>query len=108
MASLAQHERELISKRTKAGLAEAKKRGTVLGSPQNLTQEARNKAHKTISANAKEDKSSRFAFHFIKPLREQGKSFQEIANELNAEGYRTRTGLEFHPSQVQRIFKRFK
>ena len=46
LAAMAQHERELISERTKAALAAKKARGFVLGSPQNLTPEATIKAGK--------------------------------------------------------------
>ena len=106
MATMAQHEREIISQRTKAGLAEAKRKGKKLGNPANLTDQAREKAHKSISENARTDQDIRKAYHFIKPRRDQGATFQQIANELNAEGYQTRTGKEFHPAQVQRIFKR--
>ncbi len=106
MATMAQHEREIISKRTKEGLAEAKKRGVQLGNPQNLTQDAKDKAHRTISRKALTAKEVRHAFHFIKPLREAGDSFQSIADKLNSEGYRTRTGKQFHASQVSRIWKR--
>jgi DNA invertase Pin-like site-specific DNA recombinase len=108
MASLAQHERELISKRTKAGLAEARKRGTKLGTPENLTVEARQKAHKAITAKAQGNQASRFAYHFIRPLKEQGESYQVIAEKLNAEGYRTTEGRTFHASQVRRLYLRFK
>lgn len=107
MATMAQHEREIISQRTKAGLQEAKRRGKVLGNPANLSDDARAKAWATISNKARTDKGARHAFHFIKPRRDQGVSYQQIADELNAEGYRTRTGKEFHPAQVQRIWKRF-
>jgi len=108
MATMAQHEREIISKRTKEGLAEAKKRGVQLGNPENLTQDAKDKAHRTISRKARTAKEVRHAFHFIKPLREAGDSFQSIADKLNSEGYRTRTGKQFHASQVSRIWKRLK
>lgn len=107
MASMAQHEREIISKRTKAGLQEAKKRGVKLGSPENLTDEARAKAHRTISEQAKAHTGTRHAFHFMQPLKAEGLSYAAIADRLNAEGYRTRTGKEFHAAQVHRIFKRF-
>ncbi len=107
MASMAQHEREIISERTKAGLQEAKRRGKRLGSPQNLTDEARKKAHASISKKAREDQSVRYAWHFIKPRREAGMSFQLIADELNREGYRTRKDRKFHAQQVYNIWKRF-
>ncbi len=43
-ATFAEFERELISERTKAGLAEAKKNGKLPRRPSGLTQKARNKA----------------------------------------------------------------
>lgn len=106
MATMAQHEREIISKRTKEGLAEAKRNGKELGNPENLTDEARAKAHRSISKKARTAKAVRHAYHFIKPLREAGESYNAIAKQLNAEGYRTRKGKKFHASQVMRIWKR--
>ena len=106
MASLAQYEAELISRRTKEGLEEAKKKGKRLGSPQNLTNEARQKALSTIRDKARSDVDTRKAFHFTLPRREQGWSYAKIANALNAEGYRTRNGKKFHPAQVRKISKR--
>lgn len=106
MATMAQHEREIISQRTRAGLQEAKRRGRKLGNPANLTDTARKKGHGVISEKARNDQAVRHAYHFIKPRRDQGLSYQQIADELNAEGYRTRTGKAFHAAQVQRIYNR--
>lgn len=107
MASMAQHERELISQRTKAGLAEAKRKGVKLGTPSNLTPEARQRAHASIKRNATENQANRHAWHFIKPLRQSGMSFRKIADALNKEGYTTRRGKPFHAQQVYNIWKRF-
>lgn len=108
MAGIAQHERELISQRTKAGLQAAKARGQKLGSPQNLTPEARTKAHASISRKAREDQGVRHAWHFIKGLRSEGLTYSKIAARLNEEGYRSRRGKFFHPQGVLNIENRFK
>ena len=108
-AAMAQHERKMISERTKAALDAKRVREPDWepGTPANLTDEARAKAHASISRKAREDQSARHAYHFIKPRKEQGLSYQRIADELNAEGYRTRTGLKFHAMSVRNIWKRF-
>lgn len=107
MATVAQHENERRSQRQKEAFAEKRKRGEPMGTPENLTDEARRKAWATIRRNARTDKSTRHAFHFIKPRREQGMSYQQIANALNHEGYKTRRGCKFHPAQVHKIYHRF-
>jgi DNA invertase Pin-like site-specific DNA recombinase len=42
----------------------------------------------------------------IAELRAAGFTLQEIANQLNAEGHRTRRGQEWQPVQVSRVLKR--
>ena len=73
----------------------------------NLTIAGRDKAHATIRRNARELQSIRHAYHFIKPLKEQGYSFGKIADMLNDEGYSTATGCRFHAIQVWNIMSRF-
>ncbi len=109
MAAMAQQEREFISERTKAGLQAKRLREPEWkpGKPENLTDEARQKAHASVSRKAREDRGVRFAYHFITPRREKGLSYQKIAEELNKEGYKTRQGRKFHAQQVYNIWKRF-
>ena len=108
MAALAQQQQKYISDRTKEGLA-AKRRRDPDWRPgtNNLTKEAVEKAHRTISRNARTDRRVRWAYHFIKPLREAGLSYQAIADKLNAEGYPTRRGKAFNKMTVWEIWKRF-
>lgn len=106
LAAFAQHEAERISQRTKDALKAAKERGVKLGKPENLTNEARLKGTKNSKRKALENKNVRHAYHFIKPLREDGNTYQSIADQLNAEGYTTSRGKSFHAWQVYNIYKR--
>jgi DNA invertase Pin-like site-specific DNA recombinase len=108
MAVLAQWERKTISERTKKAL-DAKRLREPDWKPgtNNLTDDLRKKAHASTRLKARTDPSVRHAYHFIKPMRENGISFQKIAVELNKEGYKTRTGLNFHAMTVRNIWKRF-
>lgn len=99
-AALAEQEREFISARTKAALAEAKAKGKKLGGIRPTT-EARNKA---IQANAKAraDKVAKT----VQPLRAQGASLREIADALNTSGVPTARGGKWQASQVKRVLER--
>jgi DNA invertase Pin-like site-specific DNA recombinase len=107
-AALAQWERERISERTKQAL-KAKKLRDPNWNPgtNNLTDLGRAKSQSTIKNNAYENLNSKHAWHFIKPLVDQGLSYQSIADKLNSEGYKTRKGYNFHPMQVLNICKRY-
>ena len=108
-AAMAQFERKRISERIKEALDAKRVREPDWkpGNPQNLTKEARQMAYDSISRKAREDKGVRHAFHFIRPLREQGLSYDKIAVMLNKEKYRTRRGKKFSGWQVWNIYKRF-
>ena len=109
LAVLAQEERELISKRTKLALAELIKKGIKLGSPQNLTAEARQKGTEAIKRNALNNSQNKMATLAIVGLRDnQNLSYRKIANQLNENGYKTRRGKEFSASQVLILYDRFK
>lgn len=42
----------------------------------------------------------------ILSLRKEGKSFVAIAEQLNADGIKSRSGKQWHPTQVQRVIQR--
>ena len=95
-AALAQEERRLISERTRAALAEAKRRGRILGANgRNLA--ARNR---------------RAADEFAATLRTKldadlmGRSYSEIARHLNDAGIATITGRKFYPQTVKNFLAR--
>ena len=43
---------------------------------------------------------------FVEPMREQGKTLREVADALNGAGIGTPRGGEWHPTSVQRLFRR--
>jgi DNA invertase Pin-like site-specific DNA recombinase len=92
-AALAQEERRLISERTKAALAEAKKRGRRLG-PNGAKLALVNK-----------QQADRFAGSVRAAIYSIGidKSYSEIARALNEQGLRTRTGRQFHAQTVKNV-----
>jgi DNA invertase Pin-like site-specific DNA recombinase len=105
-AVLAQHERELISKRTKDALQALKQRGVELGMPTNLTASAIQKGQTVRTQNARDNKENRQAMRLAALLREQGYLLQQIADELNHGDYRTRRGKQFDPTTVRRLLQR--
>ncbi|GHA81169.1 recombinase family protein [Pontibacter akesuensis] len=106
-AVLAQHERELISSRTRAALQQKKLQGFALGTPGNLTAGARQRGLQVRQENAAAHKANRQATELIRMYREQGMTFQAIADRLNNQGYTTRRGKRFFPHTVQRLHVRF-
>ena len=106
LAALAQHERELISERTKAALKAKKARGCVLGSPQNLTREATLKAANARRRRALEDPANRRATELAVLYRNCGLSYGAIAGKLNSNGHVTRRGKTFSACTIQRLLGR--
>jgi DNA invertase Pin-like site-specific DNA recombinase len=85
-AAFAEQEADFISQRTKAGLAEAKKRGKILGNPQNLKEVHRLKGNMIANAN-KTTKAQNFAYMTaprLQLLRKQGQTLTQIAEQMNA------------------------
>ena len=74
-----------------------------MGTPANLTNEARAKGVAAIKANAANDKANVQAKQLIDLLAVGGATLAEIATKLNASGYRTRRGCLFTPMAVKRL-----
>ena len=106
-SALAEQEAELISHRTKAALQEKKKLGYKLGKPENLTDLAITKGQAVRKQNAELNENNRKAGALIVSLRNSGKSFYQITNDLNNLGFRTRRDCAFNIIQVQRLYKRY-
>lgn len=102
-ATMAQHERETISARTKAALQVKKQQGFKLGSPQNLTEQARQKSIAVRKDQARRNTENRRASALIKELRAQKMSYQKIAERLNEAGFKTSQAKQFTSVQVKRL-----
>jgi DNA invertase Pin-like site-specific DNA recombinase len=105
-ATLAQHERELISSRTKAALTAKKAQGAQLGKPENLTAAAQAKGVAGNKRRAAENENNRRAQSLASTLRDAGRNYVQIAEQLNGAGFRTARGGQFQATQVMRLIKR--
>jgi DNA invertase Pin-like site-specific DNA recombinase len=103
LAAVAEHERELISSRTKAALAAAKERGKKLGGPKQAL------AAK-LGAAANKEAADKFAANALPVIRQVQASgvttLRGIAGALTARGIPTPRGREWSAPQVANVLKR--
>lgn len=107
--AIADRERELISIRTKGALEQKVKRAGEWrkGSNSFISGQAAIAGQVSIQDKAANNQNSRLASAMIKQLVKQGQSWTEIANQLNATGFKTPQGKRFQAVQVQRLYTRF-
>ena len=110
MSAIAQHEAKAISKRVKEGLAQSTKK---LGTPANLTEEARLRGLESIRHKAKNNPNNKRALAYVKMMKERNElmkkkklKLKEYAEELNSKGFKTSTGKDFGTTQVIRLLKK--
>lgn len=105
-ATLAQHERELISSRTKAALQAKLAQGARLGNPENLTPAAAQKGADATRRNALSNPDNRRAASVARMMHKAGSNYSQIADHLNDEGFQTARGCRFQATQVMRLLTR--
>lgn len=99
-AALAQQERKMISKRTKDALQAAKQRGVKLGNPQ--ADKALMDKIRVMRKPKEKDKKVMFVINKLKP----DHSLEQIAAELNAQGFKTARGCNYKSTTVFRLIDR--
>ena len=98
-AALAEQEREFISLRTKQALAPLKGTGKLGGNRGNI-----DKANEAARALA--DAHAAKVMDTVLPLKEAGRTLQQIANTLNKSGVKTARGGKWHPTTVKNVLAR--
>ncbi len=103
LAAVAEHEREMISQRTKAALQAAKARGAKLGSPDP-------KKGAAIRSQVLQDKADRFAANtlpVIRGLQAEGVTgYKALARALNARGVATANQGKWYGTTVKNVMFR--
>jgi DNA invertase Pin-like site-specific DNA recombinase len=97
MAAFAEHEREMVSVRTKAAMAAAKARGTILGA----------NGAKLAEVNKAEAKMRLEPIAgVLLDLKSQGLTLRAMADALNAQGVSSPGGGQWYAANVQRALSR--
>lgn len=111
-ATIAQHEREIISRRTKDALQAKKEKGFLLGSPKNLSDFSRTLAVNSIKEKALNDSQWKTALLHIRlqifelKNRDEKVTYLGLSRYLNEQCIETRNFCSFHPEQVKRLMIR--
>lgn len=99
-AALAEQERDFISLRTKAALAEAKARGQKLGGLRDAT------GNRNVAIQREALAFAQKVQPIVQPLRASGATLGAIAEALDGAGIATARGGKWTPMQVKRVLAR--
>lgn len=102
LAVFAEHEREMISKRTKEALAAAKARGQILGNPNPRPASLLGNKVRQVAA----DKFAETVRPSVQSLKSQGLSLRKIAIEMNNREIKTVRGRIWYASTVRNVLAR--
>jgi DNA invertase Pin-like site-specific DNA recombinase len=103
LVAVAQHEREMISSRTKSALEAAKRRGVTLGNPR--FEESISKAVEARKRLAV-DRNTELRRIVAETMEKTGlHKLAEVAEALNLRGIKTNNGCEFSPTHIHRLLK---
>lgn len=106
MSALAEEEAKLISFRTKKALEMKRLQGFTLGTPENFTEERRRMGTQALIEKAKNNQNNIQATKLTIEYREQGKSYDWIAERLNELKVFTSQGKFHNSTSVHRLYKR--
>jgi DNA invertase Pin-like site-specific DNA recombinase len=108
LAAVAEHEREMISRRTTAALAAAKVRGVKLGNPNGAPAlRGLGNSHAIVGVKAKADAHMARVAPVIETIRGKGAtSLRGIAEELNRQGILTARGRRWYATTVKNLLDR--
>ena len=109
ISAISQYEAELTAARTKAALQAKKARGFRLGNPEHLLdkhEEAIQNSIKTCKAKADSNPNNKRAIALLRTLVKEERTYQEMAEILNREGFVSSHGCSFTKSTVYKLIKR--
>jgi DNA invertase Pin-like site-specific DNA recombinase len=115
LAAIAEYEAKLIRDRTRDALQQKRRNGVLLGSSRaehwngrehrRLAGAAKGNAKSATVRTAKANERLQFFRSKIVELQQSGKSYEDIADELNAQSFTTPRGKRFTKSTVCKILK---
>lgn len=106
MAALAEMEAEMISARTKAALAEARRRGVRLGNPRLAEVRGSPMVAAKAYSELADARAKRYLGLVLEAQQGGAATLQDVADFLNARGAFTPKGSSWHPSTVARLLSR--